>query len=147
MTDPDALNTQIAERLLELRRGCCTGHWGGGSTDGRGHGHTYFYCRYCGARIEDGQAGACPAWPWPDYVHGEQLDRVIVCALTRLRLPLVVDHSLHAEGAWYEADFGAPEHFLRRSSVAHSLAEAICRAALRGLADAAPAAKIWEENT
>jgi len=132
MTAGYALNTQIAARLFGLQRGYCMGHEGGGSLNSQGSTY-YFYCRYCGARIADGQAGPCPRWPWPDYAGGAELAQVIAHAALRLAQPLVVLPVVRQEGVWFQACFGQLEVFSARVVTGRTVAEAICRAVLQSL--------------
>jgi hypothetical protein len=134
MTDGYALNTQIAARLFGLQRGYCAGHEGGGSMNSQGS-TSYFYCRYCGARIADGQTGPCPRWPWPDYAGGAELAQVIAHAALRLAQPLVLLPVVHQEGVWFQAGFPVrgPEILPARVVTGRTVAEAICLAALQSL--------------
>jgi len=132
MTAGYALNTQIAARLFGLQRGYCTGHEGGGSMNSQGS-TSYFYCRYCGARIADGQTGPCPRWPWPDYAGGVELVQVITHAALRLAQPLVLLPVVRQEDVWFQACFARPAILPARVVTSRTVAEAICLAALQGL--------------
>jgi hypothetical protein len=139
MSDRYALNTQIAARLFGLQRGYCAGDEGGGSMHSQGSTY-YFYCRYCGARIANGQAGPCPRWPWPDYAGGVELAQVIAHAALRLEQPLVLLPVVRREDIWFQACFGqskipvrGPEVFPARVVTGRTVAEAICLAVLQSL--------------
>jgi len=132
MSDRYALNTQIAARLFGLQRGYCAGAEGGGSINSQGSTY-YFYCRYCGARIVNGQAGPCPRWPWPDYAGGVELAQVIAHATLRLAQPLVLLPVVRRAGVWFQACFGQPEVLPARVVTGRTVGEAICLAVLQSL--------------
>jgi len=135
MSDRYALNTQIAARRFGLQRGDCAGREGGGSINRQGSTY-YFYCRYCDARIVNGQASPCLRWPGPDYAGGAELAQVIAHAALRLAQPLVLLPVVRQEGVWLQACFPVkgPAVLPARVVTGRTVTAAICRAALQSLA-------------
>jgi hypothetical protein len=57
----------VAEHIMGYERKRCQGSMGGGTANADGSGESFFWCDWCGQRMDYSKAGPCPKYPFPSF--------------------------------------------------------------------------------